>query len=315
MRKFIIRTLVLALLFVLVLGGFNYYIGLKLRDNIHYANLNRVQYCVVGHSHPECAFNDSLIVGMKNYALSGEAYFYNYHKIKSMLLKGVHLDNVFIEYANNSLSAELCEWIWDKQNLSRSYVKFSPFVSVSDNAFLFTHNPRGWLNAFGLSMKWRLDQSFSSGINYLDYSGGYKWLARNSLDSLIRASGAFNQPIVGDSAMVVCEMNQFYLRQMIQLLRDNHAQVYLIRSPVHKMYPGYRFESAYDSIYNHLFSDVDRLDFAKFPLHDDDYADFEHLNHKGATKFSIAFNEMLSNGLLSSSNKQQFIDQYFSKIR
>ena len=303
------------MVFVLVLCGFNYYIGLRLRENIHYGNLSPVQYCVVGHSHPECAFNDSLIVGMKNFALSGEAYFYNYHKIKSMLSRGVRLNTVFIEYANNSLSSELCEWIWNNQNLSRSYVKFSPFVSVSDNAFVFFHNPHGWLNAFGLSMKWRIDQSFKSGVNYLDYSGGYKFLVRNSLDSLIQESDTLIKSSGGDSAMEVCEKNQFYLRQMIQLLRDNDAQVYLIRSPIHEMYSGYNFESAYDSIYNHVFSDVERLDFAKFPLDDDDYGDFEHLNYKGATKFSKAFHEMISNGLLTASDKQQFIDHYITEIR
>jgi hypothetical protein len=54
------------------------------------------------------------------------------------------------------------------------------------------------------------------------------------------------------------------------------------------------------------------LDFSKFPLTKDDYGDFEHLNHNGARMFSMAFNDMILKGLLSSPNKQQFIDEYFA---
>ena len=314
MRRFIHRLLVLALVFAMTLGAFNYLIGWKLVGKIHYGHLNEVKYVVVGHSHPECAFNDSLIDGMKNFALSGEAYFYNYYKMKSMLLKGMKLNNVFIEYSNNSLSSDLCEWIWDNQNLARSYVKFSPYISTSDNALIFLHNPRGWINSYGLSMKWRMDQLFKN-VNYLDYSGGYKCIVRNHLDSLIRADLNSIDTTIRNAPMEVCEWNQFYLREMIQLLKHYDAKVYLIRSPLHRFYPGYKFEAAYDSIYRHFFSDVERLDFSKFPLNDEDFVDFEHLNHKGAGEFSKAFHEMISNGLLTASDKQQFIDYYITERR
>lgn len=296
------------------LGVLNYFIGEKLKHSIDYGSSKEIQYCVVGHSHPECAFNDSLIYGMKNFALSGEAYFYNYYKVKSMLHNGVKLNNVFIEYSNNSLSTDVCKWIWGDQELSRSYEKFSPFLRLSDNAFIFRHNASGWLNSYFLSMKWRMDQLFKSRVNYLDYSGGYKYLDRNDMDSLLRAS-AGNQIQIENTTMEVCDMNLFYLKELIQLLQGNQSKVFLIRSPLHKFYPGYKYESTYDSIYQKHLSHVERLDFSKFPLNDDDFGDFEHLNYKGARKFSLAFNEMLSAGLLSSSEKQIFIDTYIDSMQ
>ena len=314
MRRFILKSLVLALFFTIVLGAFNFFIGLKLLRSIDYGGAQEIQYCVLGHSHPECAFNDSLIDGMKNFALSGEAYFYNYYKVKSMLLHGVKLNNVFIEYSNNSLSTDVCEWIWDDQNLSRSYVKFSPFMDLRDNAFIFAHNPSGWLNSYCLSMKWRMDQLFKSRVNYLDYSGGYKYLDRSDMDSLLRTSDG-NQNRMENTTMEVCDMNIFYLKELIQLLESNHSKVFLIRSPLHKVYPGFKYEPAYDSIYQQHFSHVERLDFSRFPLNDDDFGDLEHLNYKGAKKFSLAFNDMLSNGLLSSSVKQNFIDAYIESMQ
>ncbi|MFM7106172.1 MAG: hypothetical protein ACKOW8_11670, partial [Flavobacteriales bacterium] len=207
-----------------------------------------------------------------------------------------------------------CEWIWDDQNLSRSYVKFSPFIDMSGNAMILRHNPKGWLNAYCLSMKWRMDQLFKSNINYLDYSGGYKFLERNELDSLLRTIVMGEANHGENLPMAVCDMNQFYLRKMIQLLKDNNCMVYLIRSPLHSLYPGYKNEMDYHSIYSRHFSDVEKLDFSKFPLTNDDYGDFEHLNHNGARKFSIAFNDMILQGLLSYTNKQQFIDEYFAAM-
>ena len=40
---------------------------------------------VVGHSHPECAYNDSLIPSLKNLANSGESYFYTLQKLKKIV--------------------------------------------------------------------------------------------------------------------------------------------------------------------------------------------------------------------------------------
>jgi hypothetical protein len=61
------------------------------------------------------------------------------------------------------------------------------------------------------------------------------------------------------------------------------------------------------------FSNIDFLDFNKFPLNDEDFADFGHLNYKGATKFSKWFNTMVNSGLLLNKNKQVLIDQSLSK--
>ena len=309
MKRFIARSVGLAFLFAVAMACFSYFIGLNLSSKVYYGEAIEVKYAVIGHSHPECAFDDSLVMGMKNFALSGEAYFYNFYKVKSMLLKGVRFENVFIEYTNNSLSKDLCEWIWDDQNLSRSYVKFSPFITMSDKASIFLHNPKGWLNAFCLSMKWRMDQLNKSQVNYLDYAGGYKFLDKMVTDSLIHAA----QMQRSKAPMETCELNQFYLRELIVLLREHGTKVFLIRCPVHTLYSGFDFEESYDSIFSHHFSDVERLDFAHFPLGNEAFADLEHLNHLGAKKFSSAFNDLLSQGLLSAPNKQYFIDQYLLK--
>jgi hypothetical protein len=74
------------------------------------------------------------------------------------------------------------------------------------------------------------------------------------------------------------------------------------------MSQGYNYEERYQQIVLNKFSDVEFLDFSKYPLTNSEFGDLDHLNHKGAKKFSYWFNTMLSDGLLEKSNKQQFIE-------
>jgi len=63
-----------------------------------------------------------------------------------------------------------------------------------------------------------------------------------------------------------------------------------------------------------MFSSVEFLDFNKFPIADDGFADFGHLNYKGASKFSNWFNIMLNSGLLNTDKKQFLINQGISAV-
>ncbi|NBV14651.1 MAG: hypothetical protein EBS07_11370, partial [Sphingobacteriia bacterium] len=79
------------------------------------------QILLVGHSHPECAFNDSLINNFKNLAESGESYFYTYFKLQEVLAQNPSINTVFIEYTNNQIIAEMNNWIWDDFHMSYRY--------------------------------------------------------------------------------------------------------------------------------------------------------------------------------------------------
>jgi len=63
------------------------------------------------------------------------------------------------------------------------------------------------------------------------------------------------------------------------------------------------------------FKDVDFLDFNNFPLNNEEFGDFEHLNYKGAKRFSLWFNELLEKGLLSMENKSEFIISEMEQVR
>ena len=77
---------------------------------------------------------------------------------------------------------------------------------------------------------------------------------------------------------------------------------------MHKKYVGYLNEKKYQSLRELKYSDIEYLDFSKFPLNNNEFGDLEHLNYKGAKKFSIWFNIMLAKGLLNKNDKQRIIN-------
>ena len=84
--------------------------------------------------------------------------------------------------------------------------------------------------------------------------------------------------------------------------------MYLIRSPLHKSYFGRKNERKYHKIRQQFFNNIEYLDFNSFPIQDNEFRDLEHLNYKGAKKFSIWFDSLLKDSLLNVREKQKFIN-------
>jgi hypothetical protein len=66
-----------------------------------------VENVIFGHSHPECAYNDSLIGNFKNLAQSRQSYFYSFSKIKNVHKQNPQIKNIFIEFTNNQITQEI----------------------------------------------------------------------------------------------------------------------------------------------------------------------------------------------------------------
>jgi len=136
--------------------------------------------------------------------------------------------------------------------------------------------------------------------------GGYLHLERDKTDSLLQASLIYARNKRPD--MSISPVNLMYLRKIIQICKDNGTKVILIRSPLHPVYDEFKNESRYEEVLNSQFNDVEFLDLKNFPMINSDYGDLEHLNYRGAKKYSLFFNKLLKEGLLDSADKQKFIN-------
>ena len=265
---------------------------------------------VIGHSHSECAYNDSLIFGVSNYSESGETYFYNYLKVKKLIIQNPHIDKILIEFTNNQIKRYIDNRIWEDKYISYRFPKYVSFMDKNDFKLLFAKNPMYFKSSFSVSFKSNF-QMLAKRLNYTTEIGGYKYLERNFTDSTEEENVTTEEKI---NPNLISVYNIEYLDKMITFCKENNVKVFLIRSPLHKNYDGFDNEVMFQNLLNTKYKEFEFLDFAKFPLNNDEYGDFQHLNHKGARKYSLWFDVILKKGLFEKANKQHFINTEINSL-
>lgn len=270
-------------------------------------------YLIVGHSHPECAFNDSLIPNLKNISYSGESYFYTYFKTKEVIKHNPSIEVIFIELTNNQISTDMNDWIWGDEFMTNNYQKYSSFMTYADNFLLLKNNPSSFMNALIVSTTTKANRLFGNKFDRSNELDGYRYLQRDKTDSLIKSNPYLTERAIsekrsrlGDS---ISEINLIYLDKLVDFCQQQGKKVFLIRSPQHDKYDLYATELTYKHILNTRYKNVEYLDFSNFPLSNAEFGDLEHLNYKGAKRFSEWFAELLNKGLLKQPKKQDFIKQ------
>lgn len=261
---------------------------------------------IIGHSHPECAFNDSLIVNTVNVAQSGESYFFSYYKINQLLQQNKNIKCIFLEYTNNQLEKKMEDWIWSSMFLSHKYHTYAPFIDYPGNNLLMKKNPTSLLKLQIKTLLYSLKVIALKEYDYTRKTGGYLYLAKSKIDSLIRLKDKAAEK--NKLEELFPSENLAYLDKIVLLCRARKIKLILLRSPLHEKYPGTRNEKTFKNILATRYPHLHFLDFKNFPLRDDEFADLEHLNFKGAKRFSVFFNDLLAHGLLAAHNQQKIID-------
>ncbi len=321
MKKFLLK--------VLGFFGFFTFIGLLvllgdrfiLNSNVFWKLPGNTENVILGHSHPECAFNDSIIPNFKNLGASGEAYLYTYIKLKKIIQNNEQVKTVFIEFGTNNVKKNMDEWIWDIKSISGHFPMYFSTLELPELAVVWNN---GATDLFKISFKRYIKE-----IGYHYYSlffekggvvsdkkkyGGYRYLIRNKTDSLINARLVENK-VFKPIDERISNTNIHYLKKMLELCQQYQIKPILVRCPVHEFYSNPNEEENFRNILNSNFSDVVFIDFEKFPLENDFYGDFGHLNYKGAKVFSEWFSYMLNNGLLYKEDKQGFIDNEINLLK
>jgi hypothetical protein len=306
MRQFIQLTIsfliVLLLLIFVLIESSEYLINKKAAFKLN----TNPKYLVLGHSHPECAFNDSLIDNFRNLSQSGESYFYTYFKAKEIIKQNPSIETVFIEFTNNQINESMNDWIWGENYMSNRYPKYSPFMNFTDKMVLAKNNLSGYLNSTSVSLKSNISIVITKNFNFSNSIGGYRYLERDKTDSLLNK---MKVNIIDEKNIPISEFNLNYLSKLVRFCNEQGKNVILIRSPLHEKYSGYSNEIIYQEIRKNNFSSIEYFDFSKFPLNNSEFGDLEHLNHKGAKEFSIWFDNLLKINILHTVNKQKIIDE------
>lgn len=315
MRYFINRILIFILSIIILIGLVIMSTNIKI-NNKHIFNLSKnIKFIILGHSHPEGAFNDSLIANSKNLAQSGELYFYTYLKTKKILSENKQIKIVFLEFTNNEIINDMEKWTTSEDQLVYRIPKYAPIMNKDDYQYIIPKNPIAFLKAMPVVFRNNMNTLV---FNYKDYMiandwGKYFYNNRHYVDSLLKSNKKIG---VNNDYLKINNINLFYLNKIIKYCKNNHVELYLMRSPFHKEEPVYLAnESKFSTILKTKFAKQTFLDFKNFPLLNNEYGDLDHLNYKGSKKFSLFFNNLLKHGLLKMKDKQQFINKEMQKLQ
>lgn len=273
---------------------------------------------ILGHSHPECAYNDSLISNCKNLAQSGEAYLYTYLKIKKIISENKQIKTIFIEFEPGQIDTIMDSWTWDDEHISSSFARYYPLMRYPEFKLLWQKNSSAILTYFPKTFIKKMGHNLISilgnkNIETDNQFGGYKFITRAKLDSLLKTMVNFPENPAKAINPIISYTNIEYLSKIINYCKQNDLKVLLIRSPLYKTYGNDNSEREFRNILNTSFSQTEFIDFRNFPLENEQYGDLGHLNFKGAKTFSIFFDDLIKMDLLKRENKQAFIDSEISK--
>lgn len=252
---------------------------------------------ILGHSQAECALNDSLIQGSKNLAQGGEAYFYTYQKLRKLLPENPQVKTVFLSFSNNQVEKKMDEWTYDDKHLSNYFPKYSGQLDFEDYTLLMKYNPKEVLSGELKALKNNFSFILKNQKSYLSNNnwGGYLYLKRNKIDSLLKAN--YIRTLKKETTDEISIINLNYLKKIVSLCKQNNVKLVFFRTPIHRVLFDSYNEKNFQIIRNEQFNEVVFLDFHDFKLNNDEYGDFNHLNFKGAKKFSMHFNTILQHDL------------------
>jgi len=312
MRTFINKTVLILFTFSIGILSFVFLIHFIMKHASDFNISEKNKYLILGHSHPETAFNDNLIVSFKNLSSSGESYFFTYQKVKEIIPNN-NINAVFIEYTNNQIRKKMDQWIWGYEKMNAFFPWHSSFMGKEDMLYLYNKNPQDFPNVVSTSTRNNLVRIASLDFKINQRYGGYDRLIKSDVAKLIKERNNNNNIHDTPKVQGISIENLNYLEKIINYCNINNVKVFLIRSPQHKYYSKEN-EKELLRIKKQKFENLDFLDFDKFPLEDDEYGDFGHLNYKGAEVFSLWFNELIEKGLLTVENKTDFIYKEMKKV-
>jgi hypothetical protein len=308
MTKFVPSIIIFICLTIILFFVSNYGLEKIISNSSKFVFSNNPKYLFIGHSHPTYAYNDSIIDNSINFSSEAESYLYEYSKLKYITSVNKSIKYVFIEVSNIQTIEKSDNWVYMKEYMGLNYPKSSPFMSINEKYDLYKFNKKGFNEVFLMTYQKNILRIVQNKPILTSNYGGYVPSDIEKLDSILKNSNIDSLLLISQKDVNISKINIQYLKKCITYCENNNIKIFLSRAPSHPKAPELANEIAFKKHLSTLPPNVEFLDFNNFILPNDHYRDFTHLNTKGATVYSIWFNNLLKQGLTSRVNKQQFID-------
>lgn len=300
MHRFLIKTILFALMSFMLILAVALVPGYLVNKFSKFSIKKNSNIALFGHSHSECAYNDTLISNLTNLSHSAESYFYTFQKVKKYMAQNPQITIVLIEFSNNQIDTKMDDWTWGYTYMSNMFPQYASFMSLADLELLAKHNSKYFMNCIGIAARTNLIKTLSFNYDYTGKIGGYFKI--DSSKHLPAGNPVNENAKTLPNKNSISTTNLQYLRKIIDYCNNMHKRVFLIRSPQHPLYEYRNNEAEFSLIRTRYFDDVKFLDFNNFPIKNDEFADFGHLNFKGALKYSTYINQRIIHGMLNTGN-------------
>jgi len=306
MRAFLLETAFFLSILSAIIGGSLLFLNSQIAQNANFKLPNPHKIIILGHSHPECAYNDSLISNCRNLSESGEAYLYTAFKLEQVLAQNPSVETVWLEVSNNQMQASINNWITEEKYLSFRYNKYLPFFGWSEYALIAENNPSAFFNELAMAIKLNGKKWLKKDYDFSQSIGKFARLEVAKVDSFLNNPQMLKPLPDWDK---ISHFQLIYLQKMVKICQKYGKKLFFIRSPMHEKCPHWQSEKMFKDILAREFSDIEFLDFSGFGLKNEELADLEHLNAIGAARYSVWIDDLLEKGLLLDSDKQNFIQK------
>jgi len=291
MRKFLIKLAFFILPPIIILVLSEIFINNFLNNNSFYKINDSSNILILGNSHSECALNDSVIDHSINLSNAADCYFYTYYKLKKIIEANPNIHTLILEYTNIDFSKEMDIWLYGEKYLVCKYPKYSHLISIQDKMFLFHKNPGAYFNACKDALMEKVLFLFDSNIQAykkLDW-GGYLYLERNEIPKIKKEFQKSDVP----KSNSISTFNIVYLKKIVNYCKANNIKLIFFRSPLHILYKRC-YETELTNLLKKDFYNITFWDYSNYSFEDYEYGDLEHLNYKGAKRFSKVINLRLN---------------------
>ena len=236
---------------------------------------------VLGNSHPECAINDSILPNVFNLAQGGTGYFYDYIKAREVIANNSQIDTVIIGYTYGDMAKEMDSWFNGKDKIKFKLRNYFFLFNFNDYLALLKANPVEVLYQTPQAIWYNLYMSYR-GYSYL---GGFNYLERDKLDeAILRLDN--QQPLT--SGIEISKYQSVYLQKIYTFCNQNNIVLILLNTPIHPLAEKYRksLKTNYYKFASQKLPKAILINDSNFKLPESFYADLNHLNFKGAHKYS-----------------------------
>ena len=258
---------------------------------------------ILGDSHAETAFNDSIIPNSHNVAFHAEHYLFTYFKLKKLLHANPQIDKVILSFGPHNISQSADVTIFSESRNSRSFARY--FMLLNSEGVNDTYSSsQNWRTnylkwKFGIPFQLKLEAKliyktiFNKPISLNDFpfiGEFYKSNEHtfNNVNTAIHAHYFADNKLLNESDLAIK-----YLYKIIDLTTSKGIKLYLVNTPQHKDYfnniPDY-FKNAYKKEINriaHNYPDVIHLDLSQLKIDNSKFGDYHHVNNKGAQIVSL----------------------------